>query len=120
MRKLLLLLGFVVSITQVLAQNRTITGKVTDPNGNPVANASILVKGTTLGTTSNIDGTFTLSVPARTRTLAISSVGYASQDVTVEGNTVNVSLGAVAREIEEVVVTGYTREKKTNFVGAAS
>jgi TonB-linked SusC/RagA family outer membrane protein len=120
MRKLLLLLGFIVSVTQVLAQNRTITGKITDPNGNPVANASVLIKGSSTGTTSNPDGTFTLSVPARARTLVISSVGYETREVSAEGNTVTVSLGALAREIEEVVVTGYTREKKTNFVGAAS
>src|SRR5687768_15952326 len=120
MRKLLLLLGFIVSMTQVLAQNRVITGKITDPNGNPVANASILIKGSSTGTTSNLDGTFTLTAPTRARTLVISSVGYQSREVSAEGNTVNVSLSAAATSIDEVIVTGYSREKKANFVGAAS
>ena len=67
-KQLLLLSGFVLLSIITLAQ-RTITGKITDDKGNPVANVSIIVKGTTTGTTSNPDGTYSLTVPANARAL---------------------------------------------------
>ena len=69
MRKLyLLLLGVVFAVAPALAQ-RTLTGKVSDEKGNPVANASVVVKGTTSGTTTKADGTYSLSLPANAQVL---------------------------------------------------
>lgn len=66
---------------QLLAQqSRTITGRVTDANGAPIPNASILVKGTSIGTTSKADGTFSITVPPSSRILVISAVGLAEQE----------------------------------------
>ncbi len=122
MRKLLLMvLGVVIISGQLLAQQRTITGKVTDDSGSPVANASVLVKGTTVGTVTRGDGTYTLQVPESARTLVISSVGLAEREVTITGNTnYSTSLSATVSDLQEVVVTGYSRIKKSEYVGAAS
>ena len=68
-----------------MAQTR-VTGKVVDENGEPVIGASILVKGTTIGTVTDIDGNFTLTVPAEGKTLVISYVGMKTQEVPVSPN----------------------------------
>ncbi|WP_132050981.1 SusC/RagA family TonB-linked outer membrane protein [Pseudocnuella soli] len=123
MRKLLcLVLGMLFVCVQLFAQNRTISGTITDDKGNPIPNASILVKGSNTGTTTNADGKFTISVGPNTRTLLVTSVGLAEQEVNI-GNrtTVNVTLNAAEQSLQEVVVnTGYTRERRSNFAGAAN
>ena len=60
---------------QLLAQNRTITGKITDDKGAPIPNASVVVKGTNSGTTTDNTGSFSLTVPSNARALLVSSVG---------------------------------------------
>ncbi|ANE52230.1 hypothetical protein SY85_18795 [Flavisolibacter tropicus] len=122
MRKaLMLMLGLFVLCTQLLAQTRTISGRVTDETGNAVFSASVLAKGTRVGTTTNNNGNFTLSIPANTKALVISGVGFAEQEVAVGSqNTISVSLKSQASGLEAVVVTGYTREKKSNFAGAST
>jgi TonB-linked SusC/RagA family outer membrane protein len=122
MRKILLLLwGVILLSAQLLAQTRTITGKVTDIEGQPIPNTSVTVKGSSKGTTTNANGTFTITVPTTVKELIISSIGYASQNLRLgSGNTVTVSLTSLVAEITTVVVTGYTREKKSQFTGAAS
>jgi len=72
---LLLLLAVVCPAMLLLGQTRTISGKVSDATGAPIPNASIIIKGTNAGTTSTSDGTFSLSVPHRARSLVISAVG---------------------------------------------
>ncbi|RPD48188.1 SusC/RagA family TonB-linked outer membrane protein [Paracnuella aquatica] len=123
MRKLLcLVLGMLFVCVQLFAQNRTISGTITDDKGNPIPNASILVKGSNTGTTTNADGKFTISVGPNTRTLLVTSVGLAEQEVNI-GNrtTVNVTLNAAEQSLQEVVVnTGYTRERRSQFAGAAT
>src|SRR5688500_17550196 len=77
-----------------MAQGRTITGKVTDPKtGSGLADVSVVVKGTSVGTTTGADGTFTLSVPQNATTLTFSAVGYGEQEIALGGSsTVNVNL----------------------------
>ena len=118
---LLLAMGMLLLYVQVAAQTRTVSGKVTDNTGAPVPNASVTIKGASIGTTTGPDGSFSLSVPATAKQLEVSSVGFAVQtfDLTRSG-IVNISLSNVASEIAEVVVTGYSREKKQNFTGAAT
>ena len=122
MRKFLCFaLGMVMLSAQLLAQDRSIAGKIMDESGQPVVGASITVKGTRLGTYTDANGNFALTVPATARTLVITSVGHAAQEVSL-GNltTFNVTMRQEAAVIEEVVVTGYTRERKSNFAGAAT
>src|SRR5688572_17004120 len=109
MRKMLLLaLGMLLLYMHVAAQSRTITGKVTDNTGSAVPNASITVKGTSIGTTSKQDGSFSLAVPESAQQLEVSSVGFAVQTYDITDNGVmNLSLASAASEIAEVVVTGY-------------
>ena len=122
MRKLVtMFLCFVLAITQLAAQTRTVKGKVTDDKNSPVANATITVKGTTTGTTTGTDGNFSITVPSSAKTLVIRSLGFAQQETTIgSSNSYNISLIAAAENLEEVVVTGYSREKKTQFTGAAT
>lgn len=116
-----MLVCIILAITQLVAQNRTIRGKVMDDKSNPVANASVLVKGTTTGTTTATDGSFTLTVDSRAKAMQVSSLGFAIQEIAfTNSNSYNVSLKATADNLEEVVVTGYSREKKTQFAGAAT
>ncbi len=120
MRKLtMLLLGVLFMAVHPFAQ-RTITGKVTDENGNPVAEASILIKGTRVGTISGADGSFSLALPANARTLVISSVGKAEKEVAIgSANTYAVALTTASADLSEVVVVGYgTAKKKENVAGS--
>ncbi|MES2330961.1 MAG: SusC/RagA family TonB-linked outer membrane protein [Bacteroidota bacterium] len=122
MRKLItMLLCVVFAATQVSAQTRTLKGRVTDDKSNPVANVTVAVKGTTMGTTTNASGDFTIGVPASAKTLVIRSLGFATQEIAItSSNSYGVSLKPAAENLEEVVVTGYSREKKGQFTGAAT
>src|SRR5262245_12924548 len=122
MRKLyFLLLTVVLASSQLWAQPRTITGKVTNDAGNPVANATIQVKNSTVGTVTKENGTFSLSVPASARTLVISYVNMESQEVSIAGkSTFSVALKSSDKELQEAVVTGITRSRKSQFAGAAN
>ncbi len=121
MRKLyLLLMGVLFFASQAMAQ-RTITGKVTDEKGNPLANASVLVKGTTVGTSTKADGTYSLTVPANGRTLVISSVDMIAEEVSI-GNkaTIDVSLKSDDKTMQEVVVVGYGTQRKKEATSSIS
>src|SRR3569832_731300 len=117
MRKLSLLLGVVFLCLQQSAQQRTITGKVIDDKGNPIQGASVLVRGTKNGTSTQQDGSFTLSVPANAISLIISAVGVADQEVALTGRTniPPVTMLAKTNTLTEVVVTslGIARDKRS-------
>ncbi len=119
MRKLSLLLGVVLLCVQVFAQQRNITGKITDPNGAPVANASVLVKGTTNGTTSKQDGTYSLNIPDKARSIVISSIGLADMEIVI-GNKgiIDATLQPSDKSLQEVVVTGYGSTRKADLATA--
>jgi TonB-linked SusC/RagA family outer membrane protein len=120
MRKFLTLLVMVVSTTLAMAQNKTVTGKVTDEKGAPVANASVVVKGTTKGVTTSADGSFSVAVPATAKTLVISSVNFLSQDVAIKSGIIAVSLKSTNATLDEVVVVAYGTQKKTTLTGSQS
>jgi TonB-dependent starch-binding outer membrane protein SusC len=122
MRKvLMLMLGLFVLCTQLLAQTRTITGRVTDETGAGVPNATVRVKGSNLGTTTAADGSYSITVPANTKTLIVSSVGFAERELAVgTGTTANTTLSIAGRGLEEVVVVGYQQRKKRDEAGAIS
>ncbi len=115
MRKLLVLLTAILYFTGGLLAQKTVTGKVTDDQGNPIPNASVIIKGTNSGTVTNSDGTYSLTVPAEANTLIFSAVDMTLQEMTIGTNSiVNLSLKSENRTMAEVVVTsfGIKRDKK--------
>lgn len=123
MRKLVLLvLCISLAFSQVWAQTtRTVTGKVTDDQGKPLAAASVQAKGNgKIGTSTGNDGTFKITIPQSVTTLIISSVGFKTTEVSVATNSnVSVQLAPDAGSLDEVVVTvPYGTIKKTAFTGS--
>src|SRR5688572_13553409 len=110
---------FLLLVFNSFAQ-RTITGTVTGPDKKPVAGASVIVKGTTVGTTTNDQGTFSIVVPANRDILLITYVEYEVNEVTVTGNTVDVTMKEKDITQNEVVVVGYGTQRRTNITGAVS
>jgi len=109
-RTLLLSILLIVTLFQtVLAQSRAISGRVTDQKtGEGLPGVTVLVKGTTNGVSTTADGGFTLTVPAIGGTLSFSSVGYITQERSIGSESqLNISLVVDAKQIDEVVVTGY-------------
>jgi TonB-linked SusC/RagA family outer membrane protein len=102
--------------------DKTISGTVTDAeDGQPLPGVNVLAKNTTIGTITDIDGKYTLSVPDETETLVFSSVGYAVQEVAVEGrSTINVDMAVSTQELGEVVVTALGIKKETKKLGYAT
>src|SRR5690349_12947362 len=122
MRKFLFLSCMLMLASLFSWAQRSISGRVTDANGNPIPGASVQVKSTRIGTVTKEDGTFTLTVPANGRTLVISAVGQAAQEVAVSGQSnISVSMQAgTERNLQEVVVTGYGTQSRKSFTGSAS
>lgn len=102
------------------AQDKTITGKILDETNAPIFGASVTVKNSTRGTTTNQNGDFALSVPIDATTLVITSVGYSPKEIAITGSTISVSLVKSASSLEEVVVVGYGTQKRVNVTGAIS
>ena len=102
------------------AQQLTVTGKITDEDtGEPMIGVNITVKGTTSGTISGVDGTYSLPVPDRDAILVFSFIGYVGQEVPLNGRTtVNVVLVGELTGLDEVVVVGYGTTKKVNLTGS--
>lgn len=101
-------------------QTKKISGKVTDPNGETIPGANVVVKGTTNGTITDGDGQFTLDVPANA-TLKISYIGYMEQEVSVGSKSVlSIILKEDSQALDEVVVVGFGTQKKLNLTGAVS
>ncbi|MCI5663807.1 MAG: TonB-dependent receptor [Mediterranea sp.] len=105
-----------VAITQ---QSQTIKGTVVDNTGEPVIGANVLVKGTTTGVITDIDGNFTLEAPVGS-TLVISFIGYETREVKATVAPMNIVLGDDAQALEEVVVVGYGVQKKATVTGSVS
>ncbi len=115
----LMLAAFLLSVQMVWAQNKTVIGKVTDSkDGSPIPGASVTVKGSRSGTTTGSDGTFTLSVPEKTKALIISALGFEAQEAAISGSSVEVSLKAGATQsLDEVIVVGYGTKIKKDLTG---
>jgi TonB-linked SusC/RagA family outer membrane protein len=98
----------------------TVKGKITAENGDPLVGASVVVKGTTNGAITDLDGNYSLSVPDGKAILVVSFVGYDSKEVAVNGQSeVNISLKE-GGALSEVVVVGYGTQKKSQLTGAIS
>src|SRR5579872_4872794 len=121
MRRLFLFLCCcAVLIGQVTAQDRTITGTVMDVNGAPVVGASIAVRGSTRGTSTDNSGNFVLTVPENARVLLISAVNFTTLEVSIAGRATigTVALQPANKSLSEVVVVAYGTQNKTNVTGA--
>ena len=118
--KLALLLLFSLLATALSAQNKKISGKVIDEKHQPVLGASVVVKGTTKGTTTDFDGNFTIDVPAKA-TLSVSFIGYHTQNVAVGNqNQLTIVLKEEQEQLDEVVVVGYGTVRKKDLTGAVT
>jgi TonB-linked SusC/RagA family outer membrane protein len=121
-RKLMLLLTCLfVGIGLVTAQNQKVTGVVlSEEDGQPVIGASVLVKGTTMGTSTDMDGKFTLSnIPSSAKVLVVSYIGMKKSEVAIKPN-LRITLVSDAKVIDEVMVVAYGVTKKASFTGSAS
>ncbi|MBQ9705069.1 MAG: SusC/RagA family TonB-linked outer membrane protein, partial [Paludibacteraceae bacterium] len=110
---------FVLSALLVLAgaaQAKVIRGTVTDQTGETIISASVVVKGTTIGTVTDFDGNYELDVPDDAKILVFSYIGLETQEVAISGTTINVVLKENSEVLEEVVVTGYGTTKKRDLV----
>jgi TonB-linked SusC/RagA family outer membrane protein len=125
LRKLLYAIGVPLLLLLSVAcqaQDKIITGKVTDAYGKGVSNVSVTVKGqTSRGTTTAEDGSFSISVPSNASTLIFSSVGFTAQEISVAGkSTASVSLQPTSGSMNEVVVIGYGTQRRREVTGAIS
>ena len=118
-RCLFLSVMLAVCATGAFAQNVTVKGKVTDSRGEPVIGATVMLSSNqTVGALTDVDGAYSITVPSNS-TLTFSCVGFASQDVNVEGRSViDIVLSEDAEFLEETVVIGYGTQKKKLLTGA--
>jgi len=114
LNKILLLFTFVFFTVFAFAQT-TVTGKVTDKDsGNAIPGATITVKGTTVGTVADMNGKYSITVPAGSQYLVFSYVGMETKEVTIGGTTINVALAIESSEIAEIyVIADRAKERET-------
>jgi TonB-linked SusC/RagA family outer membrane protein len=120
-KRLWLAMCLLVATTVALAQQRTVTGTIVGANNQPVAGATVTVKGTNVATQTDASGNFSISVPENRNSITVSSVGFEPQDVNVANQTtVNLTLATTTSTLNEVVVTGYTTQRKKEITGSVS
>ncbi|MEO6682586.1 MAG: SusC/RagA family TonB-linked outer membrane protein [Ginsengibacter sp.] len=119
MRKIipLFLMLFVFS-QMAFSQTRKITGKVTDEKGQPVPSASVTIRGTGIGVSTNSEGSFTLNATPNARILVVSAVGFTEESVDIGNRSeVNVTLKIASGNLDEVVVMGYGTSRRSEITG---
>ncbi|MCK9207335.1 MAG: SusC/RagA family TonB-linked outer membrane protein, partial [Salinivirgaceae bacterium] len=127
MRRILSLLTIVfIHVAVATAQTGQVSGKISDDNGQPLIGANVVVKGTTIGTISDLDGNYTLSgIPVGSQTLVSSFIGYGNVEKTIEilnGQTLTISFILIEdiAQLDELIVIGYGVQKKSDKTGAVS
>lgn len=119
-RRSLILSLLLFSAVSLMAQ-RAITGKVMDEKSEPLIGASILVKGTSTGTVTDVDGSFELQAPAGAATLVVSYTGYATKEVALSSaSAYTITLESEAIALEDVVVVGYGTQSRKELTGSVS
>lgn len=117
-------LMFVLMLTSCLSaiSQKTVTGKITGKADNqPISGASVQVKGTNIGTQTSTEGNFSINVPNDNSILTVSVIGYETMEMPVAGNTsFNFSLTQSTSVLNEVLVTGYTTQRKKDITGSVS
>src|SRR6266498_140924 len=118
---MMLALPLVLLSFTALAQEKVVTGRVTDSrDGQPIAGVSVLAKGTKNGTQTNGIGTFSLKVPSSATTLVISYVGYAQQEVAIGTGNITVALVQTNASLRDVIVVAYGTRRKADLTGAVT
>ncbi len=121
MKRIILIFSLILSFTALFAQQRVVTGRVTDESKAPVIGASVIVPGTTIGTITDIDGNFKLQVPNTAKNLLFSFVGFDSQEVGISGkSSVDVKFRMSSVGLQEIVTVGYGTQKKVNLTGSVA
>jgi len=119
--RLLFIFLFTSGIMTVYAQDVQVNGKVNGQDGIPLPGVNIVVKGTTIGSITDLEGNYSISPPNLIETLVFSYVGYVTQEISLDGQTeINVTLIEDITGLEEVVVIGYGTVKKSDLTGAVS
>jgi len=121
-RMLLSLVSLMVLMTgMAFAQQKTVTGKVVDESGSSIPGVSVLAKGTTVGTVTDVDGKYNLNVPTKAEILVFGFVGMISQEVSIgQKSVIDVTLKTDVVGVDEVVVVGYGTRKKEEITGSIS
>ena len=120
MKKLFLLLAALITTFAVMAQNQTVNGTVTSADGEPLIGATVLGVGTQMGTATDVDGNFTLTLPATVKKLQVSYVGMTTKDVNITpGQKMNIVLDGT-NMLDEVITVAYGTAKKSEYTGAAA
>jgi TonB-dependent starch-binding outer membrane protein SusC len=116
-----LLLGLLLIASPTLAQDKSVSGTIKDPSGDPIPGATILEKGSQNGVIADFDGNFTIILTGDNPTLTISFVGYKTQEIEV-GNrtTINVVLGEDVEELAEIIVVGYGTQEAKDVTGVVA
>src|SRR5688572_23810809 len=122
MRKILCICVVFLLATMSSWAQRTVSGRVTDGNGNPVAGASVQVQNTQVGAVTKDNGTFSLTVPANGRNLVVTAVGLASQEIAIGNQTsfVITLRPAAEQSMQEVVVVGYGTQRRADITGSVA
>ncbi len=115
----LICLAAVMSSTVLYAQQRTVTGRVLDDNNAALPGASIVVKGTTIGTASDLSGNFSFTVPSDATTLVVSFIGMDTREVPITAGPMTITMTMAAEEVDAVVVVGYGTARKSELTGAS-
>ncbi len=103
------------------AQDQTVSGTVASDAEGPLPGVNVLLKGTTTGTVTDLEGNYRLNVPEGGDTLVFSSIGYANQEIAISGrSTIDVTLGEDIKALEEIVVIGYGTQEKRDATGAVA
>jgi TonB-dependent starch-binding outer membrane protein SusC len=118
-RELFFFLFIILTTVSSFAQVTRVKGNVTDAKGSPVAGASVTVKGTSNGTTTDSSGNFSVSVPSANSVLVVSAIGYSNQEMKVGNQSFLVfALSDKSGSLDEIVVIGYGTQKKRDVTGA--
>jgi len=104
----------------MFAQTKTITGVVKETTGDPIIGVSVVVKGSTTGTITNVKGAYSLQVPTTAKTLVFSYIGMQKQELAITSEVLNVTMQQDSKQLDELVVVGYGTVKKRDLTGSVS
>ncbi|MEN9883464.1 MAG: hypothetical protein RLZZ420_681, partial [Bacteroidota bacterium] len=117
---MMFLLHFAVLLS-ASAQNRTVTGKISDSNaGTPLNGATVTAKGTSKSVVTDASGNFSIEVPSAVNQLVVSFSGYATQDVAITGSMLNINMVIASATLGDVVVIGYGTTRKKDLTGSVA
>ena len=123
MKKLTVFIGLIAffGLSLINAQTRTVTGTVTSAeDGIGIPGVNVIVKGTTVGTATDLDGNYSIVVPEGQKVLTYDALGFETQEITITGSVINVVLNSSNIAIDEVMVVAFGTAKKESFTGSAA